>query len=151
MDCAHIVSSYCSCTPGLMYCTDWYGNHHADIAGDEKGRHNLAPPPPPPPQSHSLVQTCRDIDRIFRKLPHNEIFSLIYYKQLDLLSIQIGWMVLEIWENPPNLADSLGIESELFKYPPNGIVQPNKSGFHNLNSSCGSLVSTPSLAHRSIF
>ena len=32
---------------------------------------------------------------------------------LDLLLFEIGWMVLEIWEggNPPNLADSLGIES----------------------------------------
>ena len=36
-DCAHIVRSYCSCTRGLMYCTDCYGNHHADVAGDKKG------------------------------------------------------------------------------------------------------------------
>ena len=42
----------------------------------------------------------------------NEIFSLIYYKQLDLLVIEIGWMVIEIWEggNLTTLADSLGIE-----------------------------------------
>ena len=36
-DCARIVRLYCSCTPGLMYCTDCYGNHRADVAGDEKG------------------------------------------------------------------------------------------------------------------
>ena len=27
---------YCSCTPGLMYCTECYANHRADIAGEEK-------------------------------------------------------------------------------------------------------------------
>ena len=37
MDCAHIVRSYCLCTPGLMYCTGCYGNHCADVAGDKKG------------------------------------------------------------------------------------------------------------------
>ena len=37
MDCTHIVRSYCLCTPGLMYCSDCYGNHHADVEGDEKG------------------------------------------------------------------------------------------------------------------
>ena len=37
MDCAHIVRSYCLCTPGMMYCTGCYGNHHADVAGDKKG------------------------------------------------------------------------------------------------------------------
>ena len=36
-DCAHIVRLYCLCTPGLMYCTDCYGNHNADVTGDEKG------------------------------------------------------------------------------------------------------------------
>ena len=37
MDCTPIVRLYCLCTPGLMYCTDCYGNHHADVEGDEKG------------------------------------------------------------------------------------------------------------------
>ena len=36
-DCAHIVRLYCLCTPGLMYCTDCYANHHAEVTGDEKG------------------------------------------------------------------------------------------------------------------
>ena len=34
---------------------------------------------------------------MFRKCPRNELFSLLYYKQLDLLVIEIGWMVLEIY------------------------------------------------------
>ena len=32
MDCSKFVRSYCSCTPGLMFCTDCFGNHHADLA-----------------------------------------------------------------------------------------------------------------------
>ena len=70
-----------------------------------KGRHNLAPK-----KNHFLF---RDIDHILRTRHRNELFSLLYYKQLDVLVFEIGWMVLEIWEggNPPNLADSLGIES----------------------------------------
>ena len=35
-DCSRNVGSYCSCTPGLMYCTECYANHRADIAGEEK-------------------------------------------------------------------------------------------------------------------
>ena len=35
-DCTKIIRTYCSCTPGLMYCMDWYGNHRADVAGDDK-------------------------------------------------------------------------------------------------------------------
>ena len=31
-DCSKFVRSYCSCTPGLMFCTDCFGNHHADFA-----------------------------------------------------------------------------------------------------------------------
>ena len=29
------LRSYCSCTPGLMYCTECYANHRADIGGEE--------------------------------------------------------------------------------------------------------------------
>ena len=35
-DCSQNVRSYCSCTPGLMFCTECYGNHRADLAGEEK-------------------------------------------------------------------------------------------------------------------
>ena len=35
-DCTKIIRTYCSCTPGLMYCMDCYGNHHADVAADDK-------------------------------------------------------------------------------------------------------------------
>ena len=35
-DCSCIVRSYCSCTPGLMYCTECYANHCVDIAEEEK-------------------------------------------------------------------------------------------------------------------
>ena len=34
MDCSKFVRSYCSCTPGLMFCTDCFGNHRADLAID---------------------------------------------------------------------------------------------------------------------
>ena len=35
-NCSQNVRSYCSCTPALMYCTECYGNHHADLVGEEK-------------------------------------------------------------------------------------------------------------------
>ena len=31
-DCSNFVRSYCSCTPGLMFCTYSFGNHRADVA-----------------------------------------------------------------------------------------------------------------------
>ena len=34
-DCSKFVRSYCSCTPGLMFCTDCFGNHRADLAIDD--------------------------------------------------------------------------------------------------------------------
>ena len=37
-DFTKIIRTYCSFTPGLMYCTDCYGNHHADVAGDDKDK-----------------------------------------------------------------------------------------------------------------
>ena len=33
-DCSKFVRSYCSCTPGLMSCTDCFGNHRADLVMD---------------------------------------------------------------------------------------------------------------------
>ena len=34
----HGLHSHCEVVlPGLMYCMGFYGNHHADVAGDEKG------------------------------------------------------------------------------------------------------------------
>ena len=35
-NCSRNVRSYCSCTPGLMFCTECYGNCCADLAGEEK-------------------------------------------------------------------------------------------------------------------
>ena len=35
-DCSRNVRLHCSCTPGLMYCTECYANHRADDAGEEK-------------------------------------------------------------------------------------------------------------------
>ena len=32
MDCSKFVRSSCSCTPGLMFCMDYFGNHHANLA-----------------------------------------------------------------------------------------------------------------------
>ena len=31
-NCPKFVHSYCSCTPGLMFCADCFGDHHAAIA-----------------------------------------------------------------------------------------------------------------------
>ena len=33
-DCSKFVRSYCSCLQGLMFCTDCFGNHRADLAID---------------------------------------------------------------------------------------------------------------------
>ena len=33
--CNKFVCSYCSCTSGLMFCTDCFGNHHAELAMDD--------------------------------------------------------------------------------------------------------------------
>ena len=33
-DCSKFVRSYCSCTQGLMFCTDFFGNHRANLAID---------------------------------------------------------------------------------------------------------------------
>ena len=35
-NCSQNVRLYCSCTPGLMFCTECYANHHADLAREEK-------------------------------------------------------------------------------------------------------------------
>ena len=31
-DCQKFVRSYCTCTPGLMFCVDCFGNHRAECA-----------------------------------------------------------------------------------------------------------------------
>ena len=31
-NCSKFVCSYCSCTPGLMFCTDCFGDHRVDVA-----------------------------------------------------------------------------------------------------------------------
>ena len=31
-NCPKFVRKYCSCTPGLMFCADCFGDHHAVIA-----------------------------------------------------------------------------------------------------------------------
>ena len=54
-DCTKIIRTYCSCTPGLMYCTDCYGNHHADFAADDKDETQLGglkTPQQPPSNLH---------------------------------------------------------------------------------------------------
>ena len=85
MGCAHIVRSYGSCTPGLMYCTDCVPM----LQETRKGRHNLVPPPP---QSPSLVCTFRDIDRILRKRPvMNYLAYSITNNYIYCLSKLVGW------------------------------------------------------------
>ena len=34
-NCSKFVRSYCSCTQGLMFCTDCFGNHRADLTIDD--------------------------------------------------------------------------------------------------------------------
>ena len=36
--CDKFVHSYCSCTSGLMFCTDCFGNHHPELAMDDYKR-----------------------------------------------------------------------------------------------------------------
>ena len=40
-DCSRSVRSYCSCTPGLMYCTECYANHCADMQERRNRQPNL--------------------------------------------------------------------------------------------------------------
>ena len=75
------------CTPGLMYCTDCYGDHRGDVAADDKDWVEPPPPPPPPPPNFTLLQ--RSTFKLETTWQYFFYGGVLNYKQLDPIIIAI--------------------------------------------------------------